>query len=69
MENWAVPEINLERCDRCGRCIEHCPTGAVEMGSGGPFVARPADCTYCARCDAICPRDAITCTFEIIWGP
>ena len=69
MEKWAVPEIELQRCDRCGRCVEQCPTGAVEMGSAGPSVVRPADCSYCARCDAICPQEAITCTFEIIWGP
>jgi ferredoxin len=39
----------------------------VEMGSEGPFIARPADCTYCALCDAICSQGAITCTYEIVW--
>ncbi len=68
MSNWALPEINLERCDRCGVCIEHCPTEAVDMGSEGPFIARPKDCTYCADCEAICPQDAISCVFEIVWA-
>jgi len=43
MDDWALPEINLSLCDRCGTCVEQCPTGAVEMGSEGPFIARPAE--------------------------
>jgi len=38
------------------------------MGTDGPFIARVADCTYCALCDALCPQGAITCTYEIVWG-
>ena len=68
MEDWALPEINLEQCTRCGLCIDRCPAGAVEMGPQGPLIALPPECTYCAICDAICPQDAITCTFEIVWG-
>lgn len=64
---WALPEIDLERCDRCGRCVELCPTGAAEMGPRGPFIARPADCTFCTACESVCPQGAITCHFEIVW--
>jgi ferredoxin len=67
MESWALPEINLLLCDRCGICVERCPTDAVEMGPRGPSIVRPADCTYCAQCDAICPQSAITCVYEIVW--
>jgi formate hydrogenlyase subunit 6/NADH:ubiquinone oxidoreductase subunit I len=38
------------------------------MGADGPFIARAADCTYCALCDGVCPQGAITCTYEIVWG-
>ena len=68
MENWALPEIDLQRCNRCFTCVEHCPTNAVEMMVEGPVIVRPGDCTYCAICDAICSQGAITCTYEIIWG-
>ena len=68
MTDWALPEINLHLCARCGTCVARCPTGAVEMGPEGPFIARPPDCTYCALCDAICSQGAITCTYEIVWG-
>jgi NAD-dependent dihydropyrimidine dehydrogenase PreA subunit len=66
MEDWALPEINLLLCNRCGDCIEQCPPGAMEMGSDGPFIAQPADCIYCALCDAVCPQGAIIYTCEII---
>ena len=68
MQDWALPEIDLALCDRCGDCVEQCPTEAVEMGLEGPVVIRPADCDYCALCDAICPQGAITCVYEIVWG-
>jgi ferredoxin len=68
MQDWVIPAIDLQLCDRCGACVERCPAGAVTMGPAGPVVARPADCTYCALCDAICPQGAITCTYEIVWG-
>jgi len=68
MKDWAVPEINLLLCDQCGLCVKECSGNAVEMGPSGPIIARPHDCIYCARCDALCPQGAITCTYEIIWG-
>jgi ferredoxin len=68
MEDWVLPEINLLLCNRCGTCVERCPTGAAEMGSEGPAIVRPADCTYCALCESVCPRQAITCAYEIVWG-
>jgi NAD-dependent dihydropyrimidine dehydrogenase PreA subunit len=65
MRDWTLPEINLERCDRCGRCVDQCPNHAVERGPDGPFIARPEDCT---DCEAICPQGAIKCEFEIVWA-
>ncbi len=67
MEAWALPEIDRSLCDRCGLCVEQCPTGAAEMGPEGPFIARPETCTYCAVCDTICPQGAIVCPYEIVW--
>ncbi len=65
---WVVPTIDRERCDACGLCVEQCPTSAVEMGPHGPVIARPEDCTYCTDCEAVCPRDAIRCPYEVVWG-
>ncbi len=67
MNDWVLPQIDLDRCDRCGLCVHHCPTQAVEMGGRGPFIARSLDCTYCTDCEAMCPQVAIICPFEIVW--
>jgi MinD superfamily P-loop ATPase len=63
MQNWALPEIDLNFCDRCGECVAN----SVEMGPQGPFFVRAGDCTYCAVCETICPQGAITCLYEIVW--
>jgi len=68
MAKWALPEIDLSLCDRCGRCVERCPTGAVEMTPSGPVIVRPDDCTYCTECEAVCPQGAIKCGYEIVWS-
>lgn len=63
---WALPEIDAERCDGCGDCVEACPQGALALEDGKAVMARPADCDYCADCEAVCPPDAIRCPFEIV---
>jgi MinD superfamily P-loop ATPase len=68
MKTWALPEINLDLCSRCGKCAVQCPTHAVAMVEDQPSIVRPADCNYCADCESVCPEGAITCTFEIVWG-
>ena len=65
--SWPVPTIDWEECDACGLCVEKCPTGAVNLGPDGPVIVRPKDCTYCTDCEAICPRDAIRCPYEVVW--
>ncbi|NLE44396.1 MAG: 4Fe-4S binding protein [Chloroflexi bacterium] len=67
MGEWALPEINLEKCNRCGACIEVCPTSAVEMGPRGPFFVRPRVCTFCTECEPVCLQGAITCAFGVVW--
>jgi NAD-dependent dihydropyrimidine dehydrogenase PreA subunit len=68
MSDWALPEINLLLCNRCGDCVDQCPGRAVEMSGEAPTIVRPADCSYCAICETICPVGAIACPYEIVWG-
>jgi MinD superfamily P-loop ATPase len=68
MQEWALPEINMQLCNQCSTCVQECPTSAIEMGPKGPLIVRPDDSSYCAVCDALCPQGAITCPYEIVWG-
>jgi ferredoxin len=68
VDAWALPEINLVRCNGCGLCVDHCPTCCVEMVDERPSFVRPMDCTYCGECESQCPERAIECTYVIEWG-
>lgn len=58
----AVVKVDLENCNGCGRCVEDCPFGAVEMTprSDGKKYAREAVvaadlCLSCGICVGSCP--------------
>lgn len=68
MSDQALPRIDHSRCSRCGLCVAHCPSDAVEMTAQGPVIARPGDCSYCTACEMVCPENAIRCPYEIVWA-
>lgn len=60
-----VRTIDPEKCTRCGRCYETCPTYGYRWEKGE--VPRPVGyggfeqaCLNCGNCIAVCPGDAIT---------
>ena len=53
-----LPEINPLRCTGCGRCIDHCPTGALAEADGKALLDRPLPCTYCTECEETCHEQA-----------
>ncbi len=55
--------VNADRCSRCGKCAELCPTGAIRM-EDLPVFSR--DCMGCFGCINNCPEEAISC--PISWG-
>src|SRR5512135_1189451 len=49
-----------QRCIRCDRCVEVCPTNVFDIGPDGvPTLSRRADCQSCFLCEAYCPTDAL----------
>lgn len=64
-----LPDIHIDRCTGCGKCVFYCPTNAVEMQSSLPVIVRPADCAYCGLCEEMCPAGAIALQYEIHLRP
>lgn len=63
-----LPEIDEEKCEGCGDCVEGCHVQAVELVNSKALIVRPQDCDYCAECESLCPPGAISCPLEIIIG-
>ena len=64
-DDWALPEIDPERCNGCGVCVVRCPTQALAMMGKLAFIARPENCMYSAICEEICPTGAISLPYYI----
>jgi formate hydrogenlyase subunit 6/NADH:ubiquinone oxidoreductase subunit I len=64
-----LPIINQELCTGCHRCVEACPTQALDQVAGKAFLRYPERCTYCTACEDICPENAIALPFLIVMGP
>lgn len=50
--------VNGQRCVKCGRCAELCPTNTIAMSADGPLW-QGGDCTECLACVHRCPQGAI----------
>lgn len=54
-----TPEIDLDKCIRCGKCNEVCPERVIVIkGDEAPIVFDEA-CSGCKACVYACPQDAI----------
>jgi len=54
-----VPEIELdsERCDACGDCVNVCSRKVLEKSEGKIVVANLLECVLCKDCARVCPKD------------
>ncbi|MCD6227412.1 4Fe-4S binding protein [Candidatus Micrarchaeota archaeon] len=53
------PDINKNKCIKCGMCATHCPEGAIEITKDGAEVNYDY-CKGCGICAEVCPVKAIT---------
>lgn len=54
-----APEVDLAKCDGCGRCGELCQYGAI-VSVGGQVLTFEQLCHSCGGCARVCPTGAIT---------
>ncbi|RJP67322.1 MAG: 4Fe-4S dicluster domain-containing protein [Candidatus Abyssobacteria bacterium SURF_17] len=52
--------IIVEKCTRCGKCLEECPMEAISVDAADRYVIDPDVCTDCGSCADICPEGAVT---------
>lgn len=53
--------INMEKCVKCGLCVEHCPMDAIDLDATPPVLA---NCIWCSVCEMVCPIGAVDCDME-----
>lgn len=54
--------IQVDRCRRCGMCVEICPEGLFVQTESNriPKISNPKACISCGHCVSICPSGAVT---------
>jgi ferredoxin len=50
-----MPRIELEACIQCMKCVEDCPSNAIDIDKG----SINSSCIHCGHCVAICPESTI----------
>jgi Heterodisulfide reductase, subunit A and related polyferredoxins len=57
-----VAIVHTDACTACGKCLDACPYGAIEMGTAGEravAVISETGCKGCGGCVPVCPENAI----------
>ncbi len=53
-------EIDAEKCEGCGECVDNCPAEVLEMKDDKAVVVDPDECLGCESCVSVCPNGAVT---------
>lgn len=62
-QKWFLFDVDQEKCNKCGICVDLCPVGNIEMNEG-EYPKHGLKCEYCLRCVSFCPRQAMPAKFN-----
>lgn len=62
-----LPQIDSTRCIGCELCVRECPQQVLAVCDNIAVVTNPEACTYTGACQEICPTEAISLTYEIVF--
>jgi MinD superfamily P-loop ATPase len=60
-----MPELDINLCDGCGLCVIACHGGGIVQVEGKVKIVETEKCDFCGVCEAVCPHQAIRCTYII----
>ena len=63
-----VPQIDSARCIGCELCVKLCPSDALGMINDIAAVSAAQDCDYSGICQEICPTEAISLAYVIVFS-
>jgi len=63
MHSDAIPEVVVDKCTGCEKCVPYCPTEALKTEAKKAIINKEL-CYACGECTISCPHEAI----EINWG-
>ncbi|MDR3237974.1 MAG: [FeFe] hydrogenase, group A [Spirochaetia bacterium] len=59
-DKYYFVQVNADKCQKCGTCRKHCPTGIINGSETEPYkVLDNAGCVFCGQCLINCPYGAI----------
>ena len=61
LKNVVTLQLDVEKCNGCGMCLEVCPQAVFSRTGGAAVAVTDRDaCLECGACARNCPREAVS---------